>query len=119
MSKSCDIHASFSRGCSECQDINWPSADLRAATLLRKILYSRDVVIPIETDEEISELLRSVPAEKIPTGIEFHASTALTQARMARRTCGDLYIPLKHLDCVIEQLEEIMAKIKSQYRSPQ
>ena len=116
MSKSCDIHANFSRGCSECQNLNWPSADLRAATLLRKILYSRDVVIPIETDEEIRDLLRNIPAETIPTGIEFHAEMALTQARMAYHIADNEALEMQqgHLASVIEQLEEIQAKIRGQ-----
>lgn len=55
---------------------------------------------------------RSEQAGPIPPGIAFHVETALTQSRMARRTCGDLRQPIEHLDCVIEHLEEIAEKLK-------
>ena len=49
---------------------------------------------------------------EILRGLDFHLETALTQARMAKRKAEDLAVA-GHLDSVIEQLEEMAAKLKA------
>lgn len=79
--------------------------------------------------EAVEIVWRMAQDAKIPTGIEFHAETALTQARMASRKADALSMNMpsgqfndeqgeieRHLASVIEQLTEIIAKIKSQSR---
>jgi hypothetical protein len=49
-----------------------------------------------------------------PRGSALNIETALTYARRARTQCAGLKAPLESIDVVIEQLEEVAAKIKRQ-----
>lgn len=63
--------------------------------------------------EQLAYVWRANTEPVIPRGLDFHCETALTQARMARKACAGLKQPIEHLDCVIEQLEEMAAKLKA------
>lgn len=71
--------------------------------------------MPIKMPKKMAILRAKPDAPPLPSGLDFHIETALTQARMAYRTaCNEaLEMQEEQIQCVIEQLEEMAAKLKA------
>lgn len=66
---------------------------------------------PVQVARAIDEAIAGVKR-----GIAFHVETAQTQARMAQNMIEETERPrlAEHVGCVIEQLQEIQAKLKKE-----